>query len=115
MARKFDDVVATTKKSAGKNTAEGLVLHHTGGGTYKSNLAYLSTNPAQASVHFVLGENGELGKIGDPADRLWHAGASERWGRDNCNNFLLGIEIVGIGQPNAKQLQVLTEFCRYLI
>jgi hypothetical protein len=28
---------------------------------------------------------------------------------------LLGIEIVGIGQPNAKQLQVLTEFCRYLI
>jgi AmpD protein len=66
-------------------------------------------------VHFVLGENGELGKIGDPADRLRHAGASEWRGRTNCNNFLLGIEIVGVGQPNAKQFTKLTEFCKYLI
>ena len=53
----FTDKVSTNKKSAGTNKCTGIVIHHTAGGTYTSNMKYLSESPAKASVHFVIGEN----------------------------------------------------------
>jgi N-acetyl-anhydromuramyl-L-alanine amidase AmpD len=41
-------------------------------------MKYLSESPAQASVHFVIGEKGQIGKIGDPKDILRHAGNGSR-------------------------------------
>ena len=38
----FNDKVQTTKKSKGKNPCYGIVIHHTAGGTYKSNMRYFS-------------------------------------------------------------------------
>jgi N-acetyl-anhydromuramyl-L-alanine amidase AmpD len=47
------------------------------------------------SVHFVIGPDGECGKIGDPRDILWHAGNGS-WGKTpNVNYVMMGIEVVG--------------------
>lgn len=111
----FNDKVSTTKKSAGKNSKYWIVIHHTAGGTYKGNMTYLSTNPVKASVHFVIWEHWEIGKIGDPDDILRHAGNGSRWGMDNVNYGFLGIEVVGFGDYNVHQLIALTDLVEYLM
>ena len=72
----FDMKLETTKKSSGTNKIKGIVVHHTAGWTFVSNMRYLSSSPAQASVHFVIWENEERWKIWDPTDILRHAGNS---------------------------------------
>lgn len=111
----FNDKVQTTKKSKGNNRYVGIVIHHTAGWTYKSNMRYLSEWTAKASVHFVIGENWECGKIGDPKDILRHAGNGSRWGVENCNTAFLGIEVVGFGEFNIHQLVRLTDLVEYLM
>lgn len=111
----FDLKLPTSKKTPGINPIYGIVIHHTAGGSFASNMRYLSSSPKQASVHFVIGENGEAGKIGDPKDILWHAGNGS-WGKTpNVNYNMLGIEVVGFGNPNQKQYDKLTDLVKYLI
>lgn len=111
----FNDKVQTTKKTKGINFCTGIVIHHTAGGTYKSNMKYLSESPAKASVHFVIGENGECWKIGDPRDILRHAGNGSWWGCENVNNKFMGIEVVGFGDFNVHQMIRLTDLVEYLM
>lgn len=111
----FDLKLPTTKKSKGTNPCYGIVIHHTAGGSFNSNMRYLSKSPAQASCHFVIGEKGEAGKIGDPSDILWHAG-NWSWGRTpNVNYVMMGIEVVGFGDYNKAQYDRLTDLVKYLI
>jgi N-acetylmuramoyl-L-alanine amidase len=87
----------TTKKSAGKNTKEFLILHHTGGGSFESNSRILSGSTGGVSVHYVLGENGEIAKIGDHENILWHAGSGrfpDSAPIRNWNKISIGIEVV---------------------
>lgn len=111
----FNDKVQTTKKSKGKNPCYGIVIHHTAGGTYKSNMRYLSQSSALASVQFVIGENGEIGKIGEPTDILWHAGNGSRWWADNVNYVMMWIEVVWYGDYNIHQFIALTDLVEYLM
>lgn len=118
----FTDKVATTKKSRWVNPCYGIVIHHTAGGTYKGNLNYLSERSPKpedrkntVSVHFVIGPDGECGKIGDPRDILWHAGNGS-WGKTpNVNYVMMGIEVVGFWEPNEKQYERLTDLVEYLM
>ena len=111
----FNDKVLTSKKSKGINFCTGIVIHHTAWGSYKSNMKYLSESQAQASVHFVIWENGECWKIGDPRDILWHAGNWSRWGVENVNTKFMGIEVVWYGEFNIHQLVRLTDLVEYLM
>ena len=111
----FNDKVSTTKKSIGTNKCTGIVIHHTAGWTYKSNMKYLSESPAKASVHFVIGENGECWKIWVPKDILWHAGNWSWGGCANVNTKFLGIEVVWFGEYNIHQLVRLTDLVEYLM
>jgi len=115
MAYPFNDKVWTTKKSAWVNACTWIVIHHTAWWTYKSNMKYLSESPAQASVHFVIGENWEVWKIWDPKDILWHAGNWSRWGCANVNTKFLWIEVVGFGDYNIHQFLALTDLVEYLM
>lgn len=67
------------------------------------------------SVHFVIGPNGECGKIGDTRDILWHAGNGSRGRSPNCSRIMMGIEVVGSGNPNPKQYERLTDLVEYLM
>jgi AmpD protein len=50
----------------------------------------------QVSSHFYVGRGGELWQFVGCDDRAWHAGASQWQGRDNCNDFSIGIELEGL-------------------
>ena len=90
----------TSKKSVGTNSKEYLIIHHTGGGTFKSNCELLSTGTKKVSVHYVLGENGKIAKIGEHEDILWHAGFGKKPDTKKIidfNRISIGIEVVSDG------------------
>lgn len=111
----FNQKETTTKKSSWINSCYGIVIHHTAGGTFASNMRYLSKSTAKASVHFVIWPNGECWKIGDPRDKLRHAWNGSWGGMDNVNNGFLWIEVVGFWDFNIKQLMRLTDLVEYLM
>lgn len=50
----------------------------------------------RVSSHFVVRRGGEALQFVSCAQRAWHAGASSWRGRDNCNDFSVGIELEGL-------------------
>jgi AmpD protein len=51
---------------------------------------------AQVSAHFVVRRSGELIQFVSCDRRAWHAGVSSWGGRDNCNDFSIGVELEGL-------------------
>jgi AmpD protein len=54
----------------------------------------------KVSAHFFIRRGGELIQFVSCNDRAWHAGQSHHLGRDNCNDFSIGIELEGIDGEN---------------
>jgi N-acetyl-anhydromuramoyl-L-alanine amidase len=50
----------------------------------------------QVSAHFVIRRTGEVLQFVSGDRRAWHAGRSHWRGRDNCNDFSIGIELEGL-------------------
>ena len=50
----------------------------------------------EVSSHFVIRRDGELLQFVSVADRAWHAGRSSWRGRENCNDYSVGIELEGL-------------------
>lgn len=50
----------------------------------------------QVSSHFLIRRCGLVVQFVSCLDRAWHAGASTWMGRDNCNDFAIGIEVEGL-------------------
>jgi AmpD protein len=49
----------------------------------------------KVSAHFLIKRNGELIQFVSCIDRAWHAGESSYQGKENCNDFSIGIELEG--------------------
>lgn len=49
----------------------------------------------EVSAHLLLRRDGELMQFVSTEDRAWHAGRSSWRGRENCNDFSIGIELEG--------------------
>jgi len=66
---------------------------------------------AEVSSHFVIRRDGELLQFVSSHDRAWHAGRSSWQGRDNCNDYSLGIELEGLEDLpfEAAQYQTLVQ------
>jgi N-acetyl-anhydromuramoyl-L-alanine amidase len=50
----------------------------------------------RVSAHFVIRRRGEVQQFVSCEQRAWHAGASVWRGRENCNDFSIGIELEGL-------------------
>ncbi len=50
----------------------------------------------EVSSHFFVRRDGEVVQFVAAGERAWHAGASRWLGRDNCNDFSIGIELEGL-------------------
>jgi len=63
----------------------------------------------QVSAHFYIQRSGELWQFVSCDARAWHAGASQFQGRDNCNDYSIGIELEGLegGAFTAAQYETL--------
>ncbi len=51
---------------------------------------------SEVSAHFLIRRDGALIQFVSCDDRAWHAGQSSHQGRDNCNDFSIGIELEGL-------------------
>jgi AmpD protein len=49
----------------------------------------------EVSSHLLIERNGKLTQFVAFDERAWHAGVSEFCGRENCNDFSIGIELEG--------------------
>ena len=49
----------------------------------------------KVSCHFVIDRQGHTTQYVATTDRAWHAGVSSFQGRENCNDYAIGIELEG--------------------
>ncbi|MCK9515019.1 MAG: 1,6-anhydro-N-acetylmuramyl-L-alanine amidase AmpD [Ottowia sp.] len=70
----------------------------------------------QVSAHFYIERSGQLWQFVDCDQRAWHAGTSHYRGRDNCNDFSIGIELEGLegGLFEPSQYSTLASLCAAL-
>ena len=59
----------------------------------------------RVSSHFFIRRTGEVRQYVSVFDRAWHAGVSRFEGRENCNDFSVGIEIEGTGSVPFTETQ----------
>ncbi|MCL1962107.1 MAG: 1,6-anhydro-N-acetylmuramyl-L-alanine amidase AmpD [Desulfovibrionaceae bacterium] len=70
----------------------------------------------RVSAHFYVRRDGALWQFVGCDDRAWHAGASSHRGRENCNDYSVGIELEGIegGPFEDAQYETLAALCAAL-
>lgn len=79
-----------------RNEQRGIVLHHTA--FTEPSLAGVTqhlTKPNGDSAHVIIGYDGTRRVLARPNQVTFHAGASYWNGRDNVNDFMVGIEFQG--------------------
>ncbi len=57
---------------------------------------FASLKGLTVSAHFLIRRRGELVQFVSCDQRAWHAGTSSWQGRNNCNDFSIGIELEGL-------------------
>jgi AmpD protein len=66
---------------------------------------YETIRGLQVSAHFLIRRDGSLLQFVSAQDRAWHAGQSAWRGRDNCNDWSLGIELEGLSGSTFEPAQ----------
>ena len=75
-----------------------IVVHHTANDSLEGTTKWFNTPESQVSAHFTIGKDGSIVQHVSTWKRAWHAGVSkDSEGRENVNNFSVGIELVNIG------------------
>jgi AmpD protein len=64
-----------------------------------------SIKDLKVSSHFLITRKGTLIQFVPTHKRAWHAGISDYKGRDNCNDFSIGIELEGCDDEEFEQSQ----------
>jgi len=78
---------------------EGIILHDTAGRLDKGNsIGWFLKKEAKASAHLVVERDGSVTQMVPFNIKAWHAGKSMLNGRNGCNGFSIGIEIVNPGK-----------------
>lgn len=86
------------RQIGGVITPEIVILHDTAGRLEKGNSKdFLKTSP-RVSVHFVIERDGTITQLVPLNRRAAHAGKSHYEGREDCNGFSIGVEIVNPGR-----------------
>ncbi|ODN42906.1 1,6-anhydro-N-acetylmuramyl-L-alanine amidase AmpD [Piscirickettsia litoralis] len=79
--------------------------------------SYQDLAELRVSSHFFIRRDGKIIQFVPVNKRAWHAGVSSYLGRENCNDFSVGIELEGTDDLAYEQVQyhVLVELCQALI
>lgn len=98
---------------------DGLILHHTGGapngGGFIPSLNWLTGSDSEAGAHYLIHIDGAIYQLVEDRDAAWHAGYSILNGREDCNRYTLGVELVNAGDGNDIYPQVQQDALVWLI
>ncbi len=73
-----------------------IVIHSTANSTLQGVIDWFNNPSAQVSAHYTIGKDGQIVQHVQDMHRAWHAGRSIWKGRDNVNDYSLGIELVNL-------------------
>ena len=62
---------------------------------FESHEFFYTIKDLKVSSHFVIDRTGKIYQFVSVYDRAWHAGVSSFKNQENCNDFSLGIELIG--------------------
>ena len=107
-------------RAHGASDIDTIVLHHTASGGTAQDVAHYFQNPSsQVSSHYIVGKDGVIVQSVPDGKKAWHAGTSTFKGRDNVNDFSMGIEIVNRGDSKdpwpEKQYEAVADLVAYLM
>ncbi|MDQ6961007.1 MAG: 1,6-anhydro-N-acetylmuramyl-L-alanine amidase AmpD [Mariprofundaceae bacterium] len=70
----------------------------------------------QVSAHFLIDRQGQIIQFVPCQKRAWHAGVSQWKSRQQCNDFSIGIEMIGDEEQafSAQQYQCCAQLCHSL-
>jgi len=74
-----------------------VVIHYTDMENANVSLERLCDPKAEVSSHYLVDTDGTVYQLVADEKRAWHAGASHWNGKDNVNNFSIGIELQNHG------------------
>lgn len=78
-----------------------IVLHGTAG-SYLGDVAWCRNPESGVSYHYIIGRGGELARLVDERRRAWHAGKSTWRGRDDCNDYSIGVALSNRGPGSGE-------------
>lgn len=85
--------------SGGEMRPSLIVLHDTAGRLEpKSSVNWFASEDCPNSAHVVIERDGSITQMVEFDHKAWHAGPSSWKGRQYCNSFSIGIEIVSPGK-----------------
>ena len=73
-----------------------VVVHDTATLSVASVLATFANPAEQRSSHYLIDRDGTTYALVDPSKKAWHAGRSSLGGRDDVNEFSVGIELIDV-------------------
>ncbi len=79
--------------------------------------SFASLHGIRVSSHFVVNRKGAITQFVPCQKRAWHAGESSWQGRDGCNDYAIGIEMIGDEQRpfTHEQYTETARLCRILM
>lgn len=100
-----------------------IILHYTDLESAKISFDDRLCNlQAKVSAHYLIDYNGDIYQLVDDDKRAWHAGVSTWQGRDNVNDYSIGIELQNRGRSITPpepypliQLEALVTLLKYLM
>lgn len=97
-----------------------IVLHYTGMKSTKDAIQRMCDPATEVSAHYCVSEKGEIYQLVDDESKAWHAGKSFWRGRENINNYAIGIEIANPGHEwgykpfGDEQIEAVIGLCKDL-
>jgi N-acetyl-anhydromuramyl-L-alanine amidase AmpD len=95
-----------------------IVIHATANSSLKTTIERFSDPSSEASAHYTIAKDGTILQHVHDMHRAWHTGRSSYKGRQGCDDFTLGIELVNLNDgfdPYPEiQHQANVELCVHL-
>jgi hypothetical protein len=95
-----------------------VVIHSTANSSLEGVVSWFNNPSAQVSAHYTIGKDGQIIQHVQDMHRAWHAGRSVWKGRNGCNDYTIGIELVNLndGQDPYPEIQhqANVALCAYL-
>ncbi len=96
----------------------GIVIHSTANSSLERVAEWFNNPNAKVSAHYTIGKDGQIIQSVQDMHRAWHAGRSVWKGRNSCNDYTIGIELVNLNDgadpyPD-EQHQANVALCAYL-
>lgn len=79
-----------------------IIIHGTAGTSDEGDVSWCCTpkpkNPNPVSYHYIVGRTGQIYQLVGDKERAWHAGVSTWEGRENCNDYSIGVAFSNDGE-----------------